>query len=117
MEPRKIIAYKNYFSDFMQTLSDSVRKKVVYVLSIIEQMPMVSAKMLKSIRDGLYEVRVDCEGNIYRIFMTFDKGNLVILFNGFQKKTQKTPKSEIEMALKIMKEYFESKNKDNADGK
>ena len=58
---------------------------------------------------GLYEVRVEVGSNIYRIFSFFDKGNLVILGNGFQKKTQKTPKQEIEKALKIMEEYNNEK--------
>ncbi|WP_336246990.1 type II toxin-antitoxin system RelE/ParE family toxin [Cognataquiflexum rubidum] len=61
--------------------------------------------------DGLYEIRIEFESNIYRIFCCFDKGNLVVLFNGFQKKSQKTPKKEIEMALKLKDEYFNSKAK------
>ncbi len=51
------------------------------------------------------------ESNIFRIFCCFDEGKLVILFNGFQKKTQKTPLREIEKATSIMKEYFELKKK------
>jgi phage-related protein len=54
---------------------------------------------------GLYEIRVEVGGNIYRIFSFFDKGNLVVLGNAFQKKTRKTPKQELEKALKIMEEY------------
>ncbi len=61
--------------------------------------------------DGLYEIRIEFESNIYRIFCCFDKGNLVVLFNGFQKKSQKTPKKEIELALKLKEEYFNSKMK------
>ena len=60
---------------------------------------------------GLYEIRVEDDGNIYRIFCCFDDGNLVILFNGFHKKTQKTPQSEIDKAKRIMNEYYENKNK------
>ena len=66
--------------------------------------------------DGLYEIRVEFENNIYRIFCCFDKGNLVVLFNGFQKKSQKMPKSEIDKALKIKEEYFKSKNRENEKG-
>ena len=54
---------------------------------------------------GLYEIRVEVGSNIYRIFSFFDKGNLVVLGNAFQKKTQKTPKQELDKALKIMEEY------------
>ena len=67
--------------------------------------------------EGLYEIRIEFESNIYRIFCCFDKGHLVVLFNGFQKKTQKTPKKEIELVLKLKEEYFNSKikkmNKEN----
>ena len=59
--------------------------------------------------DGLYEIRVEVGSNIFRIFCCFDEGSLVILFNGFQKKTQKTPQLQLERAKKIMKEYFKEK--------
>ncbi len=61
--------------------------------------------------DGLFEIRIEFESNIYRIFCCFDKGDLVIFFNGFQKKTQKTPKNQIELAEKLKDEYFKSKKK------
>jgi len=60
---------------------------------------------------GLYEIRIEYQSNIYRIFCCFDEGNLVVLFNGFQKKSQKTPRKEIEKALRIKNEYFELKLK------
>lgn len=63
--------------------------------------------------DGLYEVRVEVGSNIYRIFCCFDEGKIVVLFNGFQKKTQKTPQKEIDKALQIKDEYFNEKR----DGK
>ena len=74
------------------------------MITILERVP---TKFFKSIegRKGLFEIRVEYESNIYRIFCCFDKGSLVVLFNGFQKKSQKTPKQEIEKALKIMEEY------------
>jgi phage-related protein len=58
---------------------------------------------------GLYEIRIEYNSNIYRVFCCFDKGDLVVLFNAFQKKTQKTPSGEIERAERLMNEYFESK--------
>ena len=72
---------------------------------------MIPAKFLKTIEGttNLYEIRVEHNGNIYRIFCCFDEGNLVILFNAFQKKTQKTPASEIKRALRIKDEYFSVK--------
>ena len=61
--------------------------------------------------DGLYEIRVEVGSDIFRIFCCFDKGNLVVLFNAFQKNSQKTPKQEIELAEKLKKEYFTLKKK------
>ena len=69
----------------------------------------ISAKFVKPIKEGLYELRTEYNSNTYRIFFIFDEGNIVILFNGFQKKTQKTPKNEIEKALRLKKEYYEAK--------
>lgn len=90
-----------------------VQEKIEYVFKIIRTVDKVPNKFLqhKSGIDGIYEIRVEVGSDIYRIFCCFDKGNLVILFNGFQKKTQKTPKQELELAEKLKKEYFESKNK------
>ena len=64
---------------------------------------------MKSIRDGIFELRTEFEGNIYRVFFIFDGGNIVVLFNGFHKKTQKTPQNEIEKAIKIKEEYYADK--------
>lgn len=79
---------------------------------LIEEVQHIPEKYLKHIENtsGLYEIRVQYGNNIFRIFCFFDEGNLIVLANGFQKKTQKTPKLEIEKALKIMEEYYESKN-------
>ncbi|MBO7558084.1 MAG: type II toxin-antitoxin system RelE/ParE family toxin [Bacteroidaceae bacterium] len=77
----------------------------------IMTLEVIPSSFLKSIKNvaGLYEIRIEDEGNIYRVFCCFDEGNLIILFSGFQKKTQKTPQGEIEKAKRIMKEYFEEK--------
>jgi len=69
----------------------------------------LSKKFVRFIREGIYELRAEHNGNIYRAFFIFDEGNVVMLFNGFQKKTQKTPESEIHKAIQIKKEYYESK--------
>lgn len=90
---------------------EKVKEKIKYVLELIKQVEKVPEKFLKHLTgtDGLYEIRIDYQSNIYRIFCCFDKGNLVILFNGFQKKTQKTPNNELEKAEKLKNEYFENK--------
>ena len=61
--------------------------------------------------DGLYEARIQLGSNIWRVSCFFDKGKLVVLLNGFTKKTQKTPTNEITKALSLMKEYYQQKNK------
>ncbi len=110
---RKIIFHNNHFIEFYQNQDDKVKTKIQYVLELIKQVDRVPEKFLKHLTetDGLYEIRIEYKSNIYRIFCCFDEGKLVILFNGFQKKTQKTPKGELEKALRLMHEYFEQKIK------
>jgi len=93
-------------------VNDSVKEKIGYIFRVIKTVDKVAEKFLKHIEgtDGIYEIRIEVGSNIYRIFCCFDKGNLVVLFNAFQKKTQKTPKQEIELAKKLKKEYFTSKD-------
>lgn len=92
------------------SLEDGAKKKVAYVLDMLKSQERLSTNFVKSIKDGIYEIRAGHNGNIYRAFFIFDEGNIVMLFNGFQKKTQKTPQHEIEMAIKLKKEYYESKS-------
>ena len=105
--------YKNHFIDFYQQQDVKVKEKIKYVLELIKQVEKVPKKFIKHLAgtSGLYEIRIEYQSNIYRIFSCFDKGKLVILFNGFQKKTQKTPKNELEKALSLMEEYLNLKNK------
>jgi phage-related protein len=104
---RKVIAYKNYFLNFYEQQPDYVQVKIEWTLNLIQVTRQVPEKYFKHLSGtkGLYEVRVEAAGNIYRIFSFFDRGNLVILGNAFQKKSQKTPRQELEKALKIMEEY------------
>lgn len=106
---RKIRVYKRYFLDFIEQLNDAERRKVDYGLHLLKTQDRLSSKFVKLIRDGLFELRTEYNGNIYRVFFIFDEGQIVVLFNGFQKKTQKTPNSEIEKALRIKKAYYEDK--------
>lgn len=104
---RTIIFYKDYFQTFFTKQNKKVKAKIVWTLELIEDLERVPETYLKHIEntDGLYEVRIQSGSDIFRIFCFFDKGQLVVLANGFQKKTQKTPKQEIELALKIKEEY------------
>ena len=106
---RKIITYGGYFERFISTLTDKELKKLDYVISLLEYEDRLPVKFIKYLRDGLYELRMEYKGNIYRVFFIFDEGQIVVLFNGFQKKTQRTPQSEIEKALKIKEAYYGDK--------
>ncbi|SIR45204.1 type II toxin-antitoxin system RelE/ParE family toxin [Pontibacter lucknowensis] len=110
---RQIIFHGDYFIDFYQSLDAKVKTKIQYVLELIKQVERVPVKFLAPMSgyEGLYEVRVEYQSNIYRIFCCFDEGRLVVLFNGFQKKTQKTPKEELEKAMRLKNEYFKLKGK------
>jgi phage-related protein len=109
---RKIIFHKNYFIDFYKNQPEKVQEKIEYVLMILRTVQYVPKKFLTHIsgEECLYEVRIEYESNIYRIFCCFDQGNLILLFNGFQKKSQKTPRKEIKLAHTLKNEYFISKN-------
>jgi len=108
---RKIIAYKNYFKDFYDSLDGATQEKVLYVLMLLKTQDRLPVKFIKSVGNGLYELRIEYNGNIYRVFFVFDGGMVVVLFNCFQKKTQKTPASEIKKAIRLKEEYYGSKNK------
>ncbi|MCO5254225.1 MAG: type II toxin-antitoxin system RelE/ParE family toxin [Bacteroidetes bacterium] len=113
MKYRTVVFYKDYFDVFFTKQNKKVKAKIVWTLQFIENIQKVPETYLKHIEstNGLYEIRVQLGTNIYRIFCFFDKGKLIVLANGFQKKTQKTPKREIEQALKIKLEYETAKKK------
>ena len=108
---RTIILFKSYFKDFYVAQTQVVRDKINYVLRLVETQRIIPRKFFRIIEgtDGIYEIRIESEGNIYRVFCCLDEGALVVLFHGFQKKSQKTPPKEIKRAKTIMKEYLKSK--------
>lgn len=110
---KKIITYGGYFEAFMETLSAKEQRKVDYVVSLLASQNRLPTKFIKHIDDELYELRVMWENNIYRVFFIFDEGNVVVLFSGFQKKTQKTPQSEIDKAIRIKEAYYADKRPSN----
>lgn len=103
---KKIIAYKGYYSDFMSKLSEQERKKIQRALLLFETEDKIPNHYIKFIRDGIYEFRVNYGNNEFRIFFIYDGDTIVVLFNCFKKKTQKTPNSEIEKAVKLKNEYY-----------
>ena len=112
MANREIKFYKHYFNEFYVAQTDKVRRKIAQTLVWLQTLDRLPVTILKSVegKKGLFEIRIEFGGDIFRVFCCFDEGFLVILFNGFQKKTQKTPSGEIEKAERLMKEYFESKD-------
>lgn len=110
---RRIIAYKNYYKDFFESLDEGTQEKILYGMLLLKTQDRLPSKFVKPIRDGLFELRIEWQSNIYRIFFCFDEGQLVVLFNCFQKKTQKTPTKEINKALKLKAEYEEEKRNGN----
>ncbi|HYX06366.1 MAG TPA: type II toxin-antitoxin system RelE/ParE family toxin [Bacteroidales bacterium] len=109
---RSIFYYKNYYLDFFDTLDNEVKRKFNWTLKLISTIEKVPVKYFKHLEGttGLFEIRVEYGGNIYRVFSFFDRGNLIILINGYQKKSQKTPQKEIERAEKLKKQYRDEKN-------
>ena len=108
---REVIAYKQYFEEFLNKQTTKVQNKIFKIIEVIETLERVPSNYLKHLigTDGLYEARIQLGSNIWRVFCFFDSNQLVILLNGFQKKTQKTPKKEIERAERLMKEYYQDK--------
>ena len=108
---RTVFLYKDYFTDFYNKQRRKVKEKIIWTFRIIESQKQVPEDYLKHVEgtEGLYEIRVQLGSDIFRIFCFFDKGKLIVLANGFQKKDQKTPKSEILKALKIKQEYEKEK--------
>ncbi len=110
---RTVVFYKDYFENFFIKQRKKVKLKIVWTLQLIEELKRIPEVYLKHIEntDGLFEIRIQQGGDVFRIFCFFDEGKLIVLANGFQKKTQKTPKNEIEKAIKIKNEYEDEKRK------
>ena len=112
LTPRTIVFFKNYFWDFYTTQKPEVQLKIDWTIGLIRDLRLVPEKYFKHLEgtDGLFELRVKVGNNIFRIFCFFDEGNLVVLVNGFQKKTDKTPRQELDRAEQIQREYYHEKS-------
>lgn len=111
MKVREVIAYEHHFEEFLTQQPIKVQDKIYKIIEAIETLERVPTSYLKHLEgtNGLYEARIQLGSNIWRVFCFFDNGKLVILLNGFQKKTQKTPKSEMDKALNLMAKYYNEK--------
>ncbi len=108
---RKTIVYGSFFWDFYNAQTIEVQGKIDWVIGLVRTLEIIPVKFFKHLEgtNGLFEMRIKSGSNIFRIFCCFDKGNIVILLNGFQKKSDKTPRKEIEKAEKLKKQYYASK--------
>lgn len=108
---REVVYYEDYYLDFFNAQKEDVKKKLNWTLQLISTQQRIPEKFFKHLTgsDGIFEVRVEVGSDIFRVFSFFDKGKIVVLVNGFQKKTQKTPKSEIKMAEKLKVQYLKNK--------
>lgn len=114
---REVIAYRDYFESFLRKQNTKVQDKIYKVIEIIETYERVPSNYLKFLKgtDGLYEARIRLASDIWRVFCFFDEGKLVILLNGFSKKSQKTPQKEIKKAVRLMKMYYDEKASENGN--
>lgn len=110
---RTTYVYGNEFWDFYYGQKSEVQDKIDWVIGLIRSLTMVPVKFLKHLEgtDGLFEIRIKVGSDIYRVFCFFDEGHLVILLNGFQKKTDKTPKNVIDKAERLKRKYYEDKSR------
>ncbi len=115
MQYHKIIFYRNHFEEFLTQQRPKVRRKILEILKFIEAIQIIPEPYLKKIEgtDSLYELRIRSASDIFRVFCFFDSGKLIVLLSGFQKKTQKTPKKEIDKAERLMKEYYKEKSQED----
>ncbi len=107
---REVVAYKHYFEELLKKQPVKIQDKIFKIIEAIETLERIPSNYLKLIEGtkGLYEARIRLGSNIWRVFCFFEKDRVVILLNGFSKKTQKTPKKEIDKAISLMREYYQS---------
>ncbi len=110
---RTTYVYGTEFWDFYYTQRSEVQDKIDWVIGLVRSLEMIPEKFFKHIEgtNGLFEIRIKVGSDIFRIFCFFDEGKLVILLNGFQKKSDKTPKNEIEKAERLKQKYYEDKSR------
>lgn len=101
--------------NFYNALDKNVQEKIDWVFEIVKVADQIPKKFFEHLTgaDGIYAIRIEYEGNIYRVLCFYDKGNIIVLVNSFQKKTQKTPSKEIALAEKLKKQYFIDKKIDD----
>jgi phage-related protein len=109
---RNTFVYGTEFWEFYNSQRKEVQDKIDWVIGLVRTLRIIPERFFKHIEDtdGIFEIRVKVGNNIFRIFCFFDKGNLIILLNGFQKKTERTPPDEIKRAKQLKQKYYEERN-------
>ena len=134
---RRILTYGGYFEAFINTLKEKEQEKIQYGLLLLKTQDRLPKKFIQLIRVVYMSCVPNMEATYFECwlrlppshlgkvqasltllsvwcrFFIFDEGKVVVLFNGFQKKTQKTPPNEIEKALKIKEAYYADKQSSN----
>lgn len=110
---REVYYYKNYYLDFFASLNPVVKIKFNWTLQLIATLERVPVKYFKHLEgtSGLYEIRVEVGTDIYRVFSFFDEGKLIVLVNGFRKKSKRTPLKDLELAEQLKSQYYYEKNR------
>lgn len=103
---RTLTVFENHFWEFFNALPNEAQMKFEYILEIVISTPKVPRKFFKHVNEGIFEIRLASRGNSYRVFCFFENDNMVVLLNGFTKKTQKIPRNQIHKAKKLRKKYF-----------
>jgi len=94
--------------EFIDSLNAKQAQKIAWVLRLIEEQESIPSSYLKKLvnTEEIWEVRIQLGNNIFRVLGFFEDNNLIILTSAFHKKSQKTPKKEIELAEKRRKDYL-----------
>jgi phage-related protein len=104
---------KSPIEEFLDSLTGKQAQKVLWVLQLVEELDVVPRQYFKKLVDieNLWEIRIQFGNDIFRLLGFFDGGTLLILTNGFSKKTQKIPAQEITLALRRKEEYLARRKK------
>ena len=102
--------------DFLINLEPKMRAKIARAISRLEKNGTeLREPFSKHLEDGIFELRATFSSNISRVLYFFFTGRTAILTNGFIKKTQKTPRQEIEKAKRYRDDYINRRNKNNGN--
>ena len=97
--------------EFVKTLRVKLKAKVVSDLDLLEEYGNLAREPLsKHLEDGIFEVRSKEGTDIVRVLYFFDKDKTIIATNGFIKKQDKTPRSEIDLAKKRREVFLQQKD-------